>query len=216
VRLYAETPGRRARQVAADVAVLGALWAAWRLGTWLHDLVAALAGPGRAAVDAGEELADTAGGAAEQAGSVPVVGDALRGPLDALADAGGTLADAGLAQQGAIADLALVLALAVAAVPALLLLALWLPRRVRGAREATAAAHLRSGSGALRLFALRALVHRPLRDLRRAAPDPWAAYEAGEWDALAAVELRALGLRPPPPAASRSVTRRRPPPGPGA
>lgn len=197
VRWYAETWGRRAGQVVGDIAVLAAVWVAWRVGTWLHDLVAALAGPGRAAADAGDDVAGAAARGAEQAAGVPVVGEALRAPFDTLADAGRAIASAAAAQQEAVGDLALALALTVGGLPVLLLLALWLPRRVRGAREAGAAARLRGGSADLRLFALRALVHRPLRDLHRAAPDPWAAYQAGEWEALAAVELRALGLRPP-------------------
>src|SRR6266545_2319456 len=64
--------------------------------------------------------------------------------------------------------------------------------------EATAASRLRRdlSGGDLGLFALRAIANRPLRELRRASPDPVADLQRGDYGALAALELRALGLRP--------------------
>lgn len=197
--LYAETPARRSRQVAADVLVLAGVAVLARLGTVLHDLVARLAGPGEAAARAGRDLSAAAGRGGDTAGEVPLVGDALQAPFDALAEGGRTLTSAGVAQADAVGDLAVVLAVLVAGLPALALVAVWLPLRLRGAREATAAARLRARGADLRLFALRALVHRPLRQLRRVSDDPWRSYAAGEWDDLAALELHALGLHPPPP-----------------
>ena len=100
-----------------------------------------------------------------------------------------------------MADLAQVLGLAVALIPALLLLALWVPRRVTWVVEATAAARLsRAGHGARDLLALRALARRPLPELHRLSPDVAAAWRAGEpaaIDDLAALELDDLGLRLP-------------------
>jgi len=39
------------------------------------------------------------------------------------------------------------------------------------------------------------VANRPLRELRRVTPDPAGALRAGEYEALADLELRALGLR---------------------
>ncbi|MDP9398703.1 MAG: hypothetical protein M3P96_13200, partial [Actinomycetota bacterium] len=51
------------------------------------------------------------------------------------------------------------------------------------------------------LFALRALAHRPLHELRHVHPAPGHAYHEGDRDVvrrLAALELAALGLAPAP------------------
>ncbi|HZD02256.1 MAG TPA: hypothetical protein VFA46_19315 [Actinomycetes bacterium] len=79
--------------------------------------------------------------------------------------------------------------------------AVWLPGRVRWIREASAASHLRRDAAAtyLGLLAIRAVANRPLRQLRQASLDPIADLRRGDYQALAAVELRALGLRPPGP-----------------
>jgi hypothetical protein len=65
-------------------------------------------------------------------------------------------------------------------------------------REAGAAADLRIDADDLRLFALRAVANAPLHVLRRATPDPAAALERGDDDALAGIELERLGLRATP------------------
>ena len=104
-------------------------------------------------------------------------------------------------ERGAANRLALGLGLVVAAVPIAVVLVRWLPERLRWAREAGAAARLRSGSPDLELFAVRALAHRPLVELARLGPDPAGAdrrNEPGAVEALAGLELTALGLRAPP------------------
>jgi hypothetical protein len=78
------------------------------------------------------------------------------------------------------------------------LLLVWLPRRVAWAREAGAASRLRMDGADLELFAIRAVANRPLRELRRVSDDPAGALRAGEHEALADLELRALGLRARP------------------
>ena len=83
----------------------------------------------------------------------------------------------------------------VAAVPIAALLVTWLPRRVAWAREAGAASRLRLGGADLELFAFRAVANRPLRELRRVTADPAGALRAGDYQALADLELRSLGLR---------------------
>jgi hypothetical protein len=198
VKLYAETAGLRARQVLGDLAVLAwtAAWAAAGLG--LYRLVEKLAVPGERVERAGSAFAGDIAEIQQKVGRVPVVGDELRDPFGRLAGVGRTLAEAGSTQQEVVQQLALWLGVAVAAVPVVALLLVWLPRRVAWAREAGAASRLRLDAADLELFAIRAVANRSLRELRRVTPDPAGALRAGDHVGLAELELRALGLRARP------------------
>jgi hypothetical protein len=198
VKLYAETAGLRARQLLGDLAVL-AWTAAWVwAGLTLHRLVGRLAAPGARLEQAGGGFAGDVAEIQQKVGRLPVVGDELRDPFGRLAGVGRTLADAGATQQEVVHQLALWLGVLVAAVPIVALLLVWLPRRVAWAREAGAASRLRRHGVDLELFALRAVANRSLRDLHRVTPDPAGALRAGDYEALADLELRALGLRAGP------------------
>ena len=89
--LYAEHPALRARQGAADLGMLA--WAVlWVLVARLvHSAVLVLAEPGRAVEDLGSSAAGSMTSAAEAAGDVPLVGDDLSAPFEALADATGSV-----------------------------------------------------------------------------------------------------------------------------
>jgi hypothetical protein len=195
VKLYAETAGLRARQLLGDLAVV-AWTAAWVwAGLTLYRLVEKLAIPGDRLERAGSGFAGDVAEIQQKVGRLPVVGGDLQGPFGRLAGVGQTLADAGATQQQVVHQLALWLGVLVAAVPVAALLVAWLPRRVGWMREAGAASRLRLAGADLELFALRAVANRPLRELRRVTPDPAGALRAGEYEALADLELRALGLR---------------------
>jgi hypothetical protein len=195
VKLYAETAGLRARQLLGDLAVVvwTALWV-WG-GLTLYRLVEKLAVPGARLEQAGGGFAGDVAEIQQRVGRIPVVGNELQGPFGRLAGVGQTLADAGATQQAAVHQLALWLGIVVAAVPIVALLLAWLPRRVTWAREAGAASRLRLDGADLELFAIRAVANRSLRELHRVTPDPAGALRAGEFAALADLELRALGLR---------------------
>jgi hypothetical protein len=198
VRLYAETAGLRTRQVLVDLAVL-AWTAAWvAAGLALYRLVEKLAVPGARVEQAGSGFAGDVAEIQQTIGRVPVVGDQLQAPFGRLAGTGRTLAEAGAAQQEVVHQLALWLGVVVAAVPVVALLLFWLPHRVAWAREAGAASRLRLDGADLELFAIRAVANRPLRQLHRASPDPAGDLRAGEYEALAELELRTLGLRARP------------------
>jgi hypothetical protein len=198
VRLYAETAGLRGRQLLGDLAVL-AWTAAWvAAGIALYRLVEKLAVPGQRVEQAGSAFAGNVAEIQRTIGRVPVVGDQLQDPFGRLAGTGQTLADAGVTQQEVVHQLALWLGLVVAAVPVVALLLAWLPGRVSWAREAGAASRLRLDGADLELFAIRAVANRPLRQLRRVSADPAGALRSGEYEALADLELRALGLRARP------------------
>jgi hypothetical protein len=198
VRLYAETAGLRARQLLGDLAVL-AWTAAWvAAGIALYRLVEKLAVPGQRVEQAGSTFAGNVAEIQQTIGRVPVVGDQLQAPFGRLAGTGQTLADAGVTQQEVVHQLALWLGVAVAAVPVVALLLAWLPGRVSWVREAGAASRLRLDGADLELFAIRAVANRPLRQLHRVSPDPAGALRSGEYEALADLELRTLGLRARP------------------
>jgi hypothetical protein len=196
MELYAPARGLRARQILADVGLL--LWVlVWiQMGRTVHRLVAALAAPGRSVERAGRNLADAAGRGADAAEGVPLLGDALRRPFDAVGDGGRSLIEAGVSQQDSAANLALLLGLVVALLPIAWLVARWGPWRVGWVRDARQTRLLLEAPQGLALIALRALATRPLRDLHEAEPDPWEAFTAGRHGRLAAVELDALGLAP--------------------
>jgi hypothetical protein len=198
VKLYAETAGLRVRQLAGDLAVV-AWTAAWvAAGLALYRLVEKLAVPGARVEQAGSNFAADVAEIQRTVGRLPVVGGQLQDPFGRLSGVGRTLAEAGVAQQEVVRQLALWLGVVVAAVPVVALLLTWLPRRVTWVREAGAASRLRLGGADLELFAIRAVANRPLRQLHRVSPDPAGDLRAGEFQALADLELRALGLRAPP------------------
>jgi hypothetical protein len=198
VHWYAESRVRRSRQLLADGCValllLGCLW----LGSSVHHLTADLAGPGRTLESAGATLADKMDEAGTAAGKVPLAGDALAAPFSGASQAGRSIEDAGVKQQQVVGRLATLLGLLAGGLPALLVVGLWLPRRVRFARDAGLAARLRSARGGLDILALRALSRQPLGDLLQVGPavvEGWRASDPDAIEALAALELRGLGLR---------------------
>lgn len=111
---------------------------------------------------------------------------------------------AGEAQERAVGQLALLLAVVVVALPVLWALSRRVPAPLAWAREARAGRALR---GDVELLALRAAASRPLRELAALGPEPvgrWRCGEPGAAEALAGLELAALGLsarpaRPGPP-----------------
>ncbi len=198
MKLYADLPGRRARQLLTDLLVVVWVYAWVRLGLWLHDLVEKLAAPGRKVESAGNGLADNLASAGGKIDNVPGVGGSLATPFNKAADAARSLASAGHEQQQIVGDLALALSLALVAIPLGLVLFVWLPLRVRWIRRASAAAGLRGGTAGRDLLALRALATQPLRRLAGLDPQIAAAWRRGDPDAvdsLAALQLRSLGLR---------------------
>ncbi len=198
---YAQTPGRAAGQVIGDVLLVAwvVLWV--RAGFAVRDAVLALAGPGRRLDDGASDVAGSLRDAGEQAGRVPLLGDRLQEPFDSAGDAADAIAAAGRRQVEVVEDLAMLLLLVVIAVPVLLAAALWLPGRVRFARRASAARRFVDSDADLDLFALRAMANQPMHRLAKVSDDPVAAWRAGDpavVRALASLELRDAGLRPPP------------------
>jgi hypothetical protein len=203
VKLYADLPVTRIRQLITDLLVVVWVYAWIRAARWLYDLVSKLAVPGRKLEGAGNDLASNLAGAGRRVDRLPAVGDALASPFAHAADAARMLASAGHEQQVIVHDLALAVSIGLVAVPLGLVLLGWLPWRVRWMRRAGAAATLRNASAGRDLLALRALAGQPLRRLAALDPDIAAAWRRGDpsaVEALASLELRRLGLRGPTPA----------------
>jgi hypothetical protein len=200
MKLYADSPLRRARQLAGDL--LLALWVV--IWLWLarvvHDATLALAAPGRTIEDAGSGLAERLRDAGGAVSELPLVGDQARSPFDGAGRAADQIAAAGTAQVQAVEHLATGLAVAVGAIPVLLALAVHLTLRWRFVRAASAAQRLLDAASDLDLFALRALSNQPLHRLVTVSPDPAAGWRRGDplvVRRLAELELQTAGLTPP-------------------
>ncbi|HWG98808.1 MAG TPA: hypothetical protein VNV66_05685 [Pilimelia sp.] len=201
MRIYADRPAVALRQLLTDLLVLAWVYAWVRAAMWLHDLVQGFAAPGRQVETAGAGMADNLAAAGGRVGRLPIVGDELTAPFHRAAEAARALADAGRAQQEAVADAALALSLGIAALPLAVVLLGWLPWRLRWMRRAGAAAALREAPAGRELLALRALAGQPLRRLSALGPDlvgRWRAGDPATVEALAGLELQTLGLRPRP------------------
>ncbi len=197
MKLYADAPGHQARQVLGDLLLV--LWIAlWvRLAEVVRDATLALAAPGEQIEDAGTGLAGKLRDAGGTVGDLPLVGDEARAPFDGAGDAADRIAAAGAAQVEAVHTLAFWLAIAVGAIPILIVVAFYLPLRWRFVRRATAGRRFVDASADLDLFALRAMSNQPLHRLARISDDPVRAWREGDPEvvrALAALELRDTGL----------------------
>lgn len=196
---YAETPTRRTRQIAADVIAALALLCCYWIGSSVYNLTGDLAAPGRSLESGGAVLAQRMTDAGNAVSNAPFIGDSLRQPFDQASGAGRSIEQAGVKQQEVVHSLAVTLGWVTGGVPALVVLALWLPKRLRFARRAAQAQRLVGGGAGLDLFAFRALARQPLAELARLNSDPtagWRNRDPAVIEALAALELRHLGLRP--------------------
>ena len=196
--MYADLPPIAIRQLLTDIAVVIWVYAWIRAGFWVHDTVLELGVPGQKLESAGSGIADNLAAAGGRVGRVPLVGGELTKPFTGAASAARSLADAGRQQQEIVGNVALVVALVAIAVPLALVLFVWLPLRLRWMRRAGVASAVRDEPAGRDLLALRALATRPLNQLAALGPDiatAWRAGDASAVDALAALELRDLGLR---------------------
>jgi hypothetical protein len=198
VRLYADSPTVRARQVAADLGMVAWLVLWVLVARTVHGAVLALAEPGRAVEDLASSVADSMASAAEAAEDVPLVGDELAAPFDALGSAGDSVGGAGQAAQDAVGTLATVLAVVLVLLPVGWALLRWLTWRLGWARAAGAARRLAAADPDV--LAARALATAPLSRLAALPPgtaDGWRAGDPAATRTLAAVELERLGLPAP-------------------
>jgi hypothetical protein len=198
VKIYADRFPRFLVQAVTDLLVIAWVYAWVRAALWLHDQVEKLGVPGQKLEGAGGSLADNLADAGRKVGGVPLVGDDLTAPFEKAAGAARAVAEAGQSQQEVVGNLALALAVITAVVPILFVVLLWLPLRARWVRRASAASRVRNSPAGRDLLALRALATQPLSKLAKLGPDvaeSWRRHDDSTVDALAALELRSLGLR---------------------
>ncbi len=201
MKLYADTSVRRTLQILGDVGVVLWVWFWIHIADKVHDSTLRLATPGRKIESSAGDLADKLQDAGRTVAGVPLVGDQVRSPFDGAGRAALGLSEAGTQQVAAVGSLAHWLGLAVALIPILVLATYYLPQRITFVRRATAGQRFLDAGADLDLFALRAMTHQPLHVLARIDADPAGAWRRGEpaiIDALAHLELRSVGLRPPP------------------
>jgi hypothetical protein len=198
--IYASRPGRLAGQLIGDLFVLG--WGvAWALvGVFVHQMVEVLAVPARETARTASRLVTNLKDAAEQASRVPGVGDDLRQPFDAASVTLGNVITSANQQVASIELLAVIAGWLAFLIPVAVVVAFWLPRRIRFYRQAKASQQFLDSSADLELFALRALASQPLYVLAGVSDDPVRAWRDGDRrviDQLAEIELRRNGLRFP-------------------
>ncbi|MEU7620658.1 hypothetical protein AB0M91_23415 [Micromonospora rifamycinica] len=198
MKVYADRLPVLLRQLVTDLLVVAWVYGAVRFAMWLYDMVEKLAVPGQKLEGAGGGLADNLAEAGGKVGQLPLVGDELTASFAKAADAARTMAEVGRDEQELVGQLAWALSIAVLVFPLGLVLFGWLPLRLRWMRRAASAKALAAGPAGRDLLALRALTSQPLRQLTRIDPDVAQAWRRGDdatVDALAALELRRLGLR---------------------
>jgi hypothetical protein len=134
----------------------------------------------------------------EALSAIPFVGDDIGIVAERVVTAGAEVEASGQASADSIREMSVLVALAVALLPTLVLVPLYLPMRLAWRRDVAAVreAIRRDGQtpGLRRVLALRALVALPYDRLHAVEPDPWAALERGDDGDLAAAELARLGL----------------------
>ncbi len=194
---YATTPRRLLAQLFSDAFVV--IWTfVWVLvGLAVHSAVSTIAAVGRQVKGGADGVADSLKSAGHSADRVPLVGDAMSKPLTAAAKAALDIAGAGHNLDTTATWLAVVLALAVAAPPAVAVVVPWLVLRIRFFRRKWTVSTLAATPAGEQLLALRALANRPLRRLTAVSPDPVGAWRVSDPVAirgLAALELRSAGI----------------------
>ncbi|MET7981883.1 hypothetical protein [Streptomyces sp. NPDC005281] len=201
MRLYAQTPARRSRQVVADLIAVALIAAAVKFALVVHHAIMLLAEPGRQAQDAGDSLAGGLNDAGNAASKVPLVGSSLKKPLRSAADAATGLSDAGQSLEDLVGRVALLATIALIFLSVAFVLVLWLPPRVRWIRRSATTSRLLDAPGGADLLALRALTG-PQRDLAAIPVPPGGladAWRRGDQQVitdLSRLTLRQAGLRP--------------------
>ncbi len=200
LRLYAETPARRTSQLLADAwfIVWTLLWVF--LAVVLYRLMGKLGVAGQLLESTGRTLSEDMASAQNKVKGVPLIGGQVSAPFGQVGSAAQSLISIGVAQEQAVHDVAILLSVCVAAIPIAILAIIWLPRRVRFVRRATASRRLADSADDLDLFALRALSTQPMHELVRICADPadgWRRKDPTVIYALAKLEFADAGLRVP-------------------
>ena len=198
MKLYSDFAGRRAAQIAGDLAALIVLVVGIILAVTIHNAIAAFRSIGRTVMQSGSDFSSTMNDIGKQLGGVPLIGSGISAPFSAASGAGRTLSRAGSDWQAGVERLATLVGWTVALLVVLVVLAGWVRPRLVGALRRGALARLANRSSDLELLAFRALATRPAREVAGVAPSPVASWRRGDPEvvrALAELELHASGIR---------------------
>jgi hypothetical protein len=143
---------------------------------------------------------ETVGRSLHSLGSLPLIGGEISKDAEQVRQAGASTASSGRRSASSIHALSVLLAIAVALLPSVPVFGFYLPARLERRREAGALRRALRDHGpdpdVEEFLARRAIETLGYHRLRRLSPAPWAEVEAGHRVALAAAELRRLGLDP--------------------
>lgn len=143
---------------------------------------------------------ETVGRTLHAIGGVPFVGGEISHAADAVQQAGANAVSSGESSASSVKALSVLLAIAVALLPSVPVFGFYLPLRVQRVRETRALRHVlleRRGDPGLEAFlARRAVASLGYKRLREISPSPWSDIEDGRCAALAAAEVRRLGIDP--------------------
>jgi hypothetical protein len=194
---YSTRPGRLLGQLFSDFAIF--VWTAiWLLvGMAVYDAISIIADAGRQVENGANGIAGNLASAGQDAQHIPLVGDAISKPLASASEAALDIAGAGHSLDTTAGWLAVLLAIAVVAVPILIVDMPWLFLRLRFFRRKWTVTGLAATPAGEQLLALRALTNRAPRKLTAISADPvggWRREDPVTIRALAALELRSAGI----------------------
>lgn len=195
---YSTRPGRLLLQLFSDFAVV-AWTAAWLLvGLAVYDAIATIADAGQQVENGARGIAGDLASAGHGAQHIPLVGDSVSKPLSSASQAALDIAGAGHNLEVTARWLAVLLAMAVVAMPIVIVVMPWLFLRVRFFRRKWVVTGLAATAAGQQLLALRALTNRSPRKLTAVSADPvggWRREDPETMWGLAALELRAAGIK---------------------
>lgn len=197
VALYARPGSTMVRQIVTDALVASWLVAWFLVARALFGLVNALAGPAQRTADTARAMSEQMDSAGQEIAAIPAVGERLATPLESISVGLNSIVTQAGEQVTSIHQIAWAVGAVTFALPALLVLWLWLPRRLAFMRNARATRAFVDADADLQLFALRAMAHLPMDELAGISPDPVGQWRSGNREVireLADRELRRSGL----------------------
>jgi hypothetical protein len=197
---YSTRPGRLLAQLFSDFAVV--VWTTiWLLvGLAVYDAISTIAEAGRQVETGAQGIAGNLASAGHGAQRIPLVGDTVSEPLTSASQAALDIAGAGHNLDTTASWLAVLLAMAVAALPILVAVMPWLFLRLRFFRRKWVVTGLAATPAGQQLLALRALTNRSPHKLAALSADPvggWRREDPVTIRDLAALELRSAGITLP-------------------
>jgi hypothetical protein len=203
VRLYPELRGPKSRALLGDLVAITLLVVFAWTGLKVHGAVDRLAVLGEGVQASGGAVVDGFESAADAVDGTPIVGGEIADGLRSAGEgSGGDVVELGEQGEEGAHDLAIVLGVVTFGLPALIVLAVWLPGRVGQIRRLRAASQVlgdQETSERRRLLAMRAAFSLPYGQLLAYTPDPLGDLASERYDALVAAALEDAGLRAPAP-----------------